>query len=102
MPYMGDTLNVSDLAVDCHSALPRRIRDYLHERGIPDRIIDDHLLGWNGWRITIPIVNREGVFSFFKLAKDPEDRRPGPKMLASPGGAAELYGWPDILSKPAR
>jgi hypothetical protein len=28
------------------------------ERGISDLLIDFHLLGWNGQRITIPIFNR--------------------------------------------
>jgi DNA primase len=57
-------------------------------------------LGWNGWRITIPIFNREGQFAFFKLAKDPEDKTDDPKMLATPGTHAELYGWEQVLAKP--
>ena len=77
-------------AAEYHEALPPRIRDYLHNRGIPDVLIDFHLLGWNGSRITIPIFDREGAVAFFKLVKDPEDRSDGPKMLATPGARAEL------------
>jgi DNA primase len=83
-----------------HEALPRRIRKYLNERGISDRIIYDNLIGWNGWRITIPIMNQERRFGFFKLAKDPEDRSDSPKMLCTPGGTAELYGWETVSARP--
>ena len=87
-------------AAEYHEALPPRIRDYLHSRGIPDVLIDFHLLGWNGSRITIPIFNREGELVFFKLAKDPEDRSDSPKMLATPGARADLYGWEDVRHEP--
>ena len=90
------------LAINYHEALPRRIRAYLNNRGIPDVLINFHLLGWNSVRITIPIFNREGQLIFFKLAKDPEDPLPGPKMLAPPGVSIELYGWEQILSKPSQ
>jgi len=87
-------------AAEYHEALPPRIRQYLNNRGIPDPLIDFHLLGWNGSRITIPIFDREGAVAFFKLAKDPEDRTDGPKMLATPGARAELYGWEDVRYQP--
>src|SRR5262245_29344236 len=83
-----------------HEALPPRIREYLHHRGIPDSLIDFFLLGWNGGRITIPIFDREGAVAFFKLAKDPDDQSDGPKMLATPGARAELYGWEDVRYQP--
>ncbi len=83
-----------------HDALPKRIREYLNGRGIPDHIINSNILGWNGWRITIPIYNQQGEVTFFKLAKDPEDTRPAPKMLTSPGAGVELYGWDSVLQKP--
>src|SRR5262249_7271193 len=60
------------------------------------------LLGWNGWRITIPIFNRDGKAAFFKLAKDPDDLLPGPKMIATKGARAELYGWEQVLAGPPR
>src|SRR5262249_13509222 len=95
------TFNFLDLAREYHAELPGRIRSYLHDRGIPDAVIDRYELGWNGWRITIPVTNREGGVSFFKLPKDPEDERPGPKMLTSAGSTLELYGWEEVLAKPS-
>src|SRR5437016_4061411 len=93
--------DLAALAANYHKALPGRIRQYLNNRGITDLLIDFHLLGWNGNRITIPIYNREGEIAFFKLAKDPEDQT-GPKMMASPGGYAELYDWGALLPEPSR
>ena len=87
-------------AADYHEALPQRMREYLNARGIPDVLIDFHLLGWNGARITIPIFDREGQLAFFKLAKSPDDQSGSPKMLATPGAKAELYGWEDVLYRP--
>src|SRR5438128_7684703 len=76
-----------------HAQMPDRIREYLTGRGIASFIIDKYLLGWSGWRITIPIYARGGDVSFFKLAKDPQDTSDRPKMIATPGSTAELYGW---------
>src|SRR5262245_27385488 len=90
--------DLAALAANYHKALPGRIRQYLNNRGITDLLIDFHVLGWNGNRITIPIHNRKGEIAFFKLAQDPDDTVPGPKMLNSPGGYAELYGWGALLS----
>lgn len=90
------------LASRYHGALPERIRIYLNSRGIADAVIDLHLLGWNGNRITIPIFDREGHLAFFKLAKDPEDTGPSPKMVTTPGAHAELYGWERVNAKPCR
>jgi DNA primase len=92
--------NLIDVALQHHDALPKRLRQYLNSRGIPDHIINSHILGWNGWRITIPIYNQQGEVVFFKLAKDPQDERPASKMLTSPGGGVELYGWDRVLQKP--
>jgi len=93
---------LSELARVYHRAMPERIRRYLNDRGISDAIIDLHRLGWNGSRITIPIFNREGNLAIFKLAKDPEDSSPGPKMLTPAGASAELYGWERVRVKPCR
>lgn len=83
-----------ELAGEYHRNLPQRIRDYLWaERCIPDTTIDKFQLGWNGLRITIPIRNRQEEVALFKLAKGPRDTTDSPKMIASPGGHAELYGW---------
>jgi len=84
-----------------HQRLPQRLWKYLNERGIPDPLIHKHLLGWNGRRITIPITNRTGRVAFFKLAKDPEDKTDSPKMLATPGASAELYGWERVRANPS-
>jgi DNA primase len=93
----------SALVKQYHLNLPERIWDYLHDqRGISDVVIDLHLLGWNGNRITIPVFNRAGAVAFFKLAKDPEDKSDSPKMLATPGAHAELYGWERVLANPER
>jgi DNA primase len=97
---MTSHTNLLDLAIQYHEALPARIRAYLNERGIPDELIDFHLLGWNGWRITIPIHNRHGEVTFFRLAKDPVDKRLAPKMLSSPGSTVELYGWEQVEREP--
>src|SRR5262245_7831464 len=89
-------------AIRYHEGLPSRIRQYLKGRGIPDDTINSFLLGWNGWRITIPIYDRDGKVVFFRLAKDPQDTGPGPKMLAPLGGAVELYGWEQLVQRPSR
>src|SRR5207245_8515253 len=90
-----------ELAREYHQNLPSRVRRYLAEdRGVRDEVIERHLLGWNGNRITIPVFDRSGGFAFFKLAKDPEDKTDSPKMLATPGAKAELYGWERALAKP--
>ncbi len=73
----------------------------MNSRGIPDHIIDSHIIGWNGWRITIPIYNRQGEVTFFRLAKDPDDERPAPKMQSSRGSSVELYGWDEVLKRPS-
>jgi DNA primase len=94
--------NLSDLAQKFHNDLPDRIREYLHGRGIPDEMIDLNLIGWNGWRITIPIFNREGELVFFKQARDPEDKSDRPKMIAWPKGHLELYGWENLKGNPSQ
>ncbi len=87
-----------EFALQYHDRLPLRIREYLHERGIADFVIDRYLIGWSGWRITIPIYDRSGDVSFFRLAKDPVDPSDSPEMLSAPGGATELYGWEHLQS----
>ena len=91
-----------DLAREYHLALPPRVREYLIRRGIPDAVIDLHLLGWNGERITIPVWNREGQLVFFRLAKAPWDRSDAPKMLSPAGAPVELYGWERVNAKLCR
>jgi len=82
------------LAHRYHDQLPNHIRDYLRiERGLSDAVIDKYQLGWDGRRIAIPIRDRSGHVSFFKLAKAPGDKSDSPKMKATLGSRAELYGW---------
>src|SRR5207302_7690608 len=90
-----------EFAHEYHHNLPPHVREYLQQaRGVSPEIVDLHLLGWNGNRITIPIFDRTGQFAFFKLAKGPNDQTDSPKMLATPGAHAELYGWERVLANP--
>lgn len=86
-----------------HRALPKAIRHYLvFKRGLSADVIERFKLGWNGERITIPIFDRDGRFSFFKLAKAPWGGSDAPKMLAWPSGVqVELYGWEQVLERPS-
>jgi DNA primase len=92
--------DLTALARRFHSDLPDRIRQYLNGRGIPDEMIDLNLLGWNGWRITIPVLDDNGKVEFFKQAKDPEDKNDSPKMIAWPKGHMELYGRENLQGNP--
>src|SRR5262249_54156736 len=67
--------------------------------GISDETIDAYLLGWNGWRITIPIYDRDCRVVSFKMAKDPVDHSSSPKMIASLGATVGLYGWEHLVNK---
>lgn len=87
------------VAAGFHEMLPDRIREYLNGRGIPDATINRYLLGWDDRRITIPITNREGIVSFFKLAKDPADTSDTPKMLTMVGASMDLYGWERVIGR---
>jgi DNA primase len=84
--------NLMELARKFHADLPDRIRQYLNGRGVTDELIEKHVLGWNGWRINIPIFTEHTKVAFFKQAKDPEDKTDSPKMIAWPKGHLEIYG----------
>jgi hypothetical protein len=99
---MTNNQDFRSLAEAYHAALADRVRKHLNSRGIVDEVIDRHLLGWTGGRITIPIPDRTGAITFFKLAKDPEDTSESPKMLTTAGSRAELYGWERVLANPQR
>lgn len=96
------TPDLFHLAAKFHRALPDRIREHLHGRGISDEVIDRRFLGWNGARITIPVFNRKGVCASFRLGKDPDDKSDGPKMLSSRGSRVDLYGWEVLRLNPKR
>jgi hypothetical protein len=97
---MTQETNLYELAAQYHEALSDRIRTYLNHRGIPDALIDLHLLGWNRRRITIPIFNDSGELAFFKLAKDPQEKSFSPKMMTTRGASAELYEWEVVKRRP--
>jgi hypothetical protein len=86
-----------------HNFLPEEIRSYLKGRGIPATIIEGHLLGWNGERITIPIFgeNRRKVLGF-RYAKSPTDISDTPEVVSDPGLGVQLYGLDKLLRKPTR
>ena len=88
------------LALRYRNQLPDHIRCYLNERGISDSVIWLNQLGWTGEWITIPIRDREGRITFFRLAKDPQDTSDSPKMLTPSGQGVELYGWERVKMKP--
>jgi DNA primase len=91
--------DLMDFARKFHYDLPDRIRQYLNARGISDELIARHLLGWNGWRITIPVFREHAKLGFFKQAKDPEDETESPKMIAWPKGHLELYGRENLTDE---
>src|SRR5262249_49872174 len=99
---MANQINLAELAGKFHKNMPARIREYLHGRGILDEMIDLNLIGWNGWRITIPIFDHDGKIAFFKQARDPEDKKDGPKMISWPKGHLELYGWENLNGEPSQ
>ena len=99
---MENHTDLHDLALSYHRRLPDRIRAYLNARGIPDDLIHRQLLGWDGCRVTIPVTDRDGDITFFKLARDPDADASEPKMLATRGSHLELYGWETVLAKPKR
>ncbi|MEI7890817.1 MAG: toprim domain-containing protein [bacterium] len=82
----------------CHDAIPDHIREYLHNRGITDEIINEQKLGWGkfygkNW-ITIPITDADGTCIFLKLRKDPTDETNPTKYKFFPiGNQATIYGW---------
>jgi len=89
-------------ALGYHRRLPLHILTYLMEaRGLSDDVICHFLLGWNGFRITIPIKDRDGAVVSFRLARDPEDTN-SPKMLSTPGSRVTLYGQEVFQNQPER
>ena len=86
-----------------HNFLPEEIRSYLKGRGILATIIEGHLLGWNGERITIPVFgeNRRKVLGF-RYAKSPTDISDTPEVISDPELGVQLYGLDKLLRKPSR
>lgn len=102
--HLGDTPQKSsnqrgfnpELVEKCHQALPDHIREYLHNRGLTDEIIDQYKLGYGQFYrkqwITIPIKDIYGNYSYFKLRQDPtlgNDKITYPKS----GAKAQVFDW---------
>lgn len=102
--HLGDTPQKSsnkqsfdlELVEKCHQALPPHIREYLHNRGLTDEIIDQYKLGYGQFYrkqwITIPIKDIYGNYSYFKLRQDPSlgnDKITYPKS----GAEAQVFDW---------
>ncbi|MFA6587579.1 MAG: toprim domain-containing protein [Patescibacteria group bacterium] len=90
------TINsVTDKVEKYHQALPIHIREYLHERGLTDAVIDAYKLGYGQFYrkqwITIPIKDTYGNYVFFKLRQDPAFGND--KMTYPSGVEAQLYDW---------
>jgi DNA primase len=85
-----------------HRFLPEEIRSYLKGRGIPATLIERHLLGWNGERITIPVFGPEREVLGFRYAKAPTDLSDAPEVISDPKFGAELYGRDLLARKPYR
>ena len=87
--------------IEYHKNLPLRIRGYLNNRGITDEVINSSKLGYGkfygkNW-VTVPIKNKKGNYSFFKLREDPKT---GIQKITYPkkGKKSQLYKW-DTLDK---
>src|SRR5437870_3527422 len=96
-------LTPRDIAERYHRCLPEEIRSYLKCRGIPSTIIDCRLLGWDGKRITIPILGhtpREVIG--FRYAKPPALFFGSPEMESDKNATSELYGWETLARTPHR
>lgn len=91
----------ASLVEQCHQAMPARTREYLNARGITDELVDEYKLGWGEfygkWWITIPISDKDGEYTFFKLRQDPEDNGNQNKYMFYPvGSEATIYGWESL------
>lgn len=87
-----------------HKALPERIVEYLHARGISDEIISKYKIGYKNeygsWWIAIPVKDLDGNYSFFKLRQDPKY---GDKKITFPSGnadmsvEAQIFDWETLI-----
>jgi DNA primase len=85
-----------------HNFLPEEIRSYLKGRGIAATIIERHLLGWNGERITIPVFGPKRQALGFRYAKSPTDTSDAPEVISDPDLGPQLYGADALSRKPYR
>ena len=99
-PRKTNTFDVN-LVEKCHENLPASIKDYLHQRGITDVVLEEYKIGYGKFYgkqwITIPIKDIYGNYSFFKLRQDPAF---GNDKITYPKGVeAQLYGWETLINK---
>jgi hypothetical protein len=83
-----------------HKRLPEEIRRYLNDRGIADSVLRDHLIGWSGTRITIPVFGRDRDVAFFRFAKAAAGKNAVPDILSEVGSSVDLYGWNTLAREP--
>ncbi len=86
-----------DLVERCHLSLPENIKSYLVDRGITDDLVGQFKIGYGEFYdrkwITIPVKDRDGIFCFLKLRKDPSDESNDNKYKFYPtGSGAEIFG----------
>lgn len=91
-----------EIALRYHRALPDQVRAYLKGRGIPATVIERHLLGWNGERITIPVFNEKRDVIAFRYAKVGGSPHDTPDVISELGLDTELYGRDTLARKPHR
>src|ERR1043165_8612614 len=96
-------LTPRDIAERYHRFLPEEIRSYLKGRGVPATLIDRQLLGWEGKRITIPIVAPlPGEVLSFRYARPDALLSGAPVMESDVDAKPELYGWETLARQPHR
>lgn len=69
----------------------QQIYDWLLNRGISAKVIEDSKIYWTGHEIAIPIFDKHGVFLFNKYRKDPFVENDMPKYRYEVGSQASLY-----------
>jgi DNA primase len=86
-----------------HRSLPEEIRSYLKGRGIPSTLIEQKLLGWDGQRITIPILGtKPGEVLGVRYATVPKDLGDPSAAFSHESAKPELYGWETLAKNPRR
>lgn len=76
------------------SILPNHVRNWLKERGISNKVIEEAGLHWNGESIVIPIKDKNGKTLFRKYRRDPKldgTETDIPKYQLEKGSTAMLY-----------
>lgn len=71
--------------------IPKRICQYLNERGLSDEILILNKISWNGTKIVIPVFDENSKFLFNKYRRDPMVLV-GPKYYYDKGSKTSLYG----------